>query len=171
MQTTASWISKTPDECGGNARVRDTRIEVWVLVQFRLRGWSDAEFLRYFSSLTPADLEAAWEYAAENGEDIDRRIREDDADREGEVMRTSASWISKRPGYHGGDACVRHRRIPVWVLANYRRLGMSDAGLIESYPQLTPADLEAAFEYAAANPDEIDQAIRENEEGEEGFVE
>jgi uncharacterized protein (DUF433 family) len=36
---------------------------------------------------------------------------------------------------------------------------------------LTPADLKAAWEYAAANPEEIEQAIRENEEGEEGLVE
>jgi hypothetical protein len=36
---------------------------------------------------------------------------------------------------------------------------------------LTPADLEAAWEYAAAHPQEIDAAIRENEEGEAGLVE
>jgi len=36
---------------------------------------------------------------------------------------------------------------------------------------LTATDLEAAWEYAAAHPQEIDRAIRENEEGEEGFVE
>ena len=36
---------------------------------------------------------------------------------------------------------------------------------------LTPADLEAAWEYAAAHREEIDQAIRENEDGVEGFVE
>jgi uncharacterized protein (DUF433 family) len=36
---------------------------------------------------------------------------------------------------------------------------------------LTPADLEAAWEYAAANLAEIDRAIRENEEGAAGFVE
>jgi uncharacterized protein (DUF433 family) len=36
---------------------------------------------------------------------------------------------------------------------------------------LTPADLETAWEYAAANLTEIDRAIRENEEGAAGFVE
>jgi uncharacterized protein (DUF433 family) len=36
---------------------------------------------------------------------------------------------------------------------------------------LTQADLQAAWEYAAAHPEEIDQTIRENEEGEEGLVE
>ena len=86
-------------------------------------------------------------------------------------MTTTASWISKRPDRCGGDACIRDTRIPVWVLVNYRRLGGSDADLLRDYPSLTSADLGAAREYAAANVEEIDRAIRENEAGEEGFVE
>ncbi len=86
-------------------------------------------------------------------------------------MTTTASWISKKPDRCGGDACIRDMRLPVWVLVNYRRLGMSDAGILQAYPSLTSADLKAAWEYAAANSKEIDRAIRENEEGEEGFVE
>ncbi len=84
---------------------------------------------------------------------------------------TSAVWISKTPDRCGGDACIRDSRIPVWVLVNYRRLGGSDADLLRDYPSLTAADLEAAWQYAAANAEEIDHAIRENEEGEEGIVE
>jgi uncharacterized protein (DUF433 family) len=86
-------------------------------------------------------------------------------------MATTTSWISKRPDFCGGDACIRDSRIPVWVLVNFRRLGGSDADIEQSYPSLCPADLEAAWEYAEANPDEIDEAIRENEAGDEGFVE
>lgn len=78
--------------------------------------------------------------------------------------------ITKDPTRCGGDACIRGTRIPVWVLVNYRRLGGSDADLLRDYPSLTPADLEAAWEYAA-NAEEIDRVIRENEEGEEGLVE
>jgi len=48
---------------------------------------------------------------------------------------------------------------------------MSDADILGAVQGLTPADLQAAWEYAAVNAEEIDQAIRENEEGEEGFVE
>ena len=86
-------------------------------------------------------------------------------------MPTTASWISKRPDRCGGDACIRETRIPVWVLMAYRRLGSSDANILQFYPSLSPADLEAAWEYAAANAQEIDCAIRENEEGDEGLVE
>jgi uncharacterized protein (DUF433 family) len=85
-------------------------------------------------------------------------------------MTATASWITKHPDRCGGDACVRETRIPVWVLANYRRLGASDAEILRAYPSLTPADLEAAWAYAAENAEEIAQAIRENEAGEEGFV-
>ena len=86
-------------------------------------------------------------------------------------MTTTASWVSKKPDRCGGDACVRDTRITVWGLADYRRLGMSDAEILRAVQGLTPADLEAAWEYAAANAEEIHRAIRENEEGEEGFVE
>jgi uncharacterized protein (DUF433 family) len=88
-----------------------------------------------------------------------------------DAMTTSASWISKKPDRCGGDACIRDIRIPVWSIVNYRRLGATDEVILEAYPSLTPADLEAAFAYAAAHPEEIDTAIRENEEGDEGLVE
>jgi len=86
-------------------------------------------------------------------------------------MTAAVSWISKKPDRQGGDACIRETRIPVWALVNYRRLGASDADILRAYPSLQPPDLEEAWTYAAANAEEIDCAIRENEEGEEGLVE
>jgi uncharacterized protein (DUF433 family) len=79
-------------------------------------------------------------------------------------MSTTASWISKEPERCGGDACVRETRIPVWVLAQWRRLGKSDSWLLTNYPTLLAADLEAAWEYAAGHPEEIDDAVRRNAE-------
>jgi uncharacterized protein (DUF433 family) len=84
---------------------------------------------------------------------------------------TRAAWIEKRSDRCGGDACIRDTRIPVWVLVNYRRLRGSDAELLRDYPSLTAADLEAAWRYYKGHEEEIDRAIRENEEGEEGLVE
>ncbi len=86
-------------------------------------------------------------------------------------MPTIASWISKKPGRCGGDTCIRDTRITVWGLVAYRRLGMDSSQILHAVHGLTPADLEAAWDYAAANAEEIDQAIRENEQGEEGLVE
>jgi uncharacterized protein (DUF433 family) len=86
-------------------------------------------------------------------------------------MNMTATWISKSPDRCGGDACLRETRITVWGLVAYRRLGMSDAEIVRAVQGLTPGDLEAAWEYAASHAKEIDEAIRANEEGEEGFVE
>jgi uncharacterized protein (DUF433 family) len=86
-------------------------------------------------------------------------------------MATATGRIFKQADRQGGDACVHGTRIPVWVLDNCRRLGMDDAQILSSYPSLTPTDLEAAWDYVAANREEIEQAIRENEEGDDGPVE
>ncbi len=86
------------------------------------------------------------------------------------VMPTAASRITKTPGVCGGRACIRGTRISVWGLVAYRRLGASDEVILRAVHGLTPADLQAALDYAAANPEEIDRDIRENEEGEAGLA-
>jgi uncharacterized protein (DUF433 family) len=48
---------------------------------------------------------------------------------------------------------------------------MRDAQILSTYPSLTPPDLEATWAYVAANREEVEQAIRENEEGDDGLVE
>jgi uncharacterized protein (DUF433 family) len=72
--------------------------------------------------------------------------------------------VEKTPGVAGGAACVVRTRIPVWVLEGYRRMGWSEARILENYPTLRAADLVNSWAYADAHPDEIEQAIRENEE-------
>lgn len=69
-------IVKTPGICGGDARVCGARIPVWGLVRAREGGWTDAEILRAYPHLTPEDLQAAWEYLAENEAEIRRAINE-----------------------------------------------------------------------------------------------
>jgi len=72
--------------------------------------------------------------------------------------------IEKLPGVVGGDACIVRTRIPVWSLENYRRLGWSEAEILENYPFLRAADLVNAWAYVDAHQDEITQAIRPHEE-------
>jgi uncharacterized protein (DUF433 family) len=81
-----------------------------------------------------------------------------------QTVSSGSLGIKKTPGVCGGDACVGNTRIPVWVLIGYRRLGCSDAELFKCYPHLTAADLVNAWAYADAYPEEIEAAIRENEE-------
>jgi uncharacterized protein (DUF433 family) len=74
------------------------------------------------------------------------------------------SWISKTPGVCGGDACIRNTRITVWGLVERRNLGGADAEMLDDIPGLTRDDLAAAWEYFDQHREEIDQAIRENDE-------
>ena len=62
---------------GGDARVRDTRIAVWMLVQARRWGLQDdAIRARYEPPLTEADLAAAWRYYEAHPEEIEQAMRE-----------------------------------------------------------------------------------------------
>ncbi len=74
------------------------------------------------------------------------------------------SGIQKTPDVMGGEACIRQTRIPVWLLVSYRRQSATDAHILEGHPDLSAADLVNAFSYAEAYPDEIERAIREQEE-------
>ena len=86
-------------------------------------------------------------------------------------MPAIAGWISKRPDRCGEDTCIRDTRITVRGLIVYRRFGMDLDEILRAVQDLQPSDLEAAWEDAAANVGEIDEAIRANESGDEGFVE
>ena len=71
--------------------------------------------------------------------------------------------IEATAGVAGGAACIVNTRIPVWVLVQARRLGVSEADLLYSYPTLRAEDLVNAWTYARLHPEEIDREIMENE--------
>jgi uncharacterized protein (DUF433 family) len=76
----------------------------------------------------------------------------------------STRGIIKTSGVCGGDACIGDTRIPVWSLVCDRRLGMSDARILDSFPDLTAADLVNAWAYADTHPEEIEHSIAENDQ-------
>lgn len=67
--------------------------------------------------------------------------------------------IRSIPAVCGGQACIAHTRIPVYLLEEYRRLGKSNSDLLDMYPVLTASDLQAAWTYVAQHQDEIDAQI------------
>lgn len=69
-------VEKTPGVCGGDARIANTRIPVWLLVGYRKDGVTDARLLEMYPSLTLGDLAAAWWYYAEHHDEIEQTIRE-----------------------------------------------------------------------------------------------
>ncbi len=75
---TAAPITKTPGVLGGAACIGRRRIAVWMLVEARRLGFTDAEFLqRYDPRLTEEELAAAWRYAEQHYEEIETAIRDD----------------------------------------------------------------------------------------------
>ena len=80
--------------------------------------------------------------------------------------------IESTPGVQGGDPCIVRTRIPVWVLEQARRLGVTEAELLLDYPSLRAADLVNAWAYVRAHRIEIDRQIEEQEaeDGEPSIV-
>jgi len=72
--------------------------------------------------------------------------------------------IESKNAVCGGEPCVVRTRIPVWVLVQARRLGMSESDILRSYPTLRAEDLVNVWAYFRAHREEIQQQIRENEE-------
>lgn len=71
--------------------------------------------------------------------------------------------IDSDPRICGGEPCIVRTRIPVWVLVQSRRLGMSEADILGSYPALRAEDLVHAWAYEQTHREEVDRQIAENE--------
>jgi uncharacterized protein (DUF433 family) len=63
----------------------------------------------------------------------------------------------------GGEPRIVRTRIPVWMLEQSRRLGISESELLRAYPMLRAEDLANAWAYVRSHRDEITQQIRDNE--------
>ena len=68
-------IEKTPGICGGQACIVNTRIPVWVLVEAHRLGYSDADLLTSYPTITATDLANAWVYTAAHTDEIDLIIK------------------------------------------------------------------------------------------------
>jgi len=71
-------IDSSADVCGGEARIVRTRIPVWLLVQARRCGTSEADLLRCYPSLRAEDLAEAWAYYRSHREEIERQIAQNE---------------------------------------------------------------------------------------------
>ena len=64
--------------------------------------------------------------------------------------------ITTNPAQMGGVPCIRNLRIPVATVVGMVADGMSDAEILDSFPDLKPDDIHEALRYAA-------EALRERE--------
>src|SRR5262245_48999125 len=74
-----SGIEADPEICGGEPRIVHTRISIWVLVQARKLGTSEAEILKAYPTLRAEDLANAWAYYRGHRAEIEQQIRENEA--------------------------------------------------------------------------------------------
>ncbi len=72
-------IEKTPGVCGGSACITGTRITVWGLVESQRIGYSEADLLTSYPTISATDIANAWAYAAAFPDEIEAEIRENDA--------------------------------------------------------------------------------------------
>lgn len=64
--------------------------------------------------------------------------------------------ITVNPKQMGGVPCIRGMRIPVATVVGMVAEGMTKAEILKAYPDLEPADIQEALQYAA-------EAVRERE--------
>ncbi|MBS1873901.1 MAG: DUF433 domain-containing protein [Acidobacteria bacterium] len=57
--------------------------------------------------------------------------------------------ITIEPGKMGGKPCVRGLRITVYDVLDYMASGMSEAEILDDFPDLTASDLRACLAFAA----------------------
>ncbi|PDW04048.1 DUF433 domain-containing protein [Candidatus Viridilinea mediisalina] len=72
-------IESNPGVCGGEPCIVRTRIPVWLLVQARRLGASEADLLHSYSALRAEDLANAWSYYRTHHAAIDAQIIENEA--------------------------------------------------------------------------------------------
>ena len=72
-------IESNPDVCGGEPCIVRTRIPVWLLVQARLLGTSEADLLKAYPTLRAEDLANAWAFYRAHREEIEQQIQDNEA--------------------------------------------------------------------------------------------
>jgi uncharacterized protein (DUF433 family) len=72
-------IDSVPGVSGGEPCIVRTRIPVWVLVQAKRLGASEADLLRSYPILRGEDLANAWAFYRLHRDDIERQIEDNEA--------------------------------------------------------------------------------------------
>jgi len=71
-------IERTPGVVGGEPCIVDSRIPVWVLVQYRKLGASETDLLQMYPTLHAEDLANAWAYYRAHQNEIEQQIQENE---------------------------------------------------------------------------------------------
>jgi uncharacterized protein (DUF433 family) len=58
-------------------------------------------------------------------------------------------YITIEPGKRGGKPCIRGLRITVYDILDYLASGMTEAEILQDFPDLTRDDIQACLAFAA----------------------
>ncbi len=64
-------------------------------------------------------------------------------------MENWKDYISVEPNICHGQVCIKGTRIMVSIILDNLAAGISQEGILKSYPSLTQEDIQAAIAYAA----------------------
>lgn len=79
--------------------------------------------------------------------------------------------IEQTSGICGGRPCLAGTRVPVHRVAGYYRLGYSPEEIMGLLNSLSLPQVYAAIAHSLANPDETEQALRDEETVGDGLAE
>ncbi len=65
------------------------------------------------------------------------------------VIMNYQDFITIEPGKRGGKPCIRSMRISVYDVLDWLASGLSEAEILEDYPELTQDDIRACLAFAA----------------------
>ena len=67
--------------------------------------------------------------------------------------------ITRLSGINSGEPTIKGSKIPVRIIAGYYQMGMSEAEIMQGFPQLEPADIFSALAFYFDNKSEMDDLI------------
>lgn len=96
--------------------------------------------------------------------------RHSNANSLGRGVETRHPYIWRKKGVCGGVPVIKHTRIPVSLIAELERHGMSVDEIIADYPHLNHAQVFGALSYYYAHKKEIDREIHMQEQVLKGLI-
>jgi uncharacterized protein (DUF433 family) len=78
LETIQPPIAKPLEISDGEARIGNTQIAVWEVVNAKDLGYNDADILQAYPQLTATDLATAWDYADAHPQEIALALQEID---------------------------------------------------------------------------------------------
>ncbi len=70
--------------------------------------------------------------------------------------------LTIEPDKRGGKPCIRHMRITVYDVLGWLAAGMSQAEILDDFPELTETDIRACLEFAVDREHQVMISVGSN---------